>query len=625
MLARGTSRNKMIYLTGLFFLLSLAQAADSHERGTLGRAPLEDHNAIAERFIARLKAAPVVLWDENGNPIQDRQIAVERKWKGDKCNSSVTNRTGKPVKLGNIILFSLPETGLDPDTPIYGEGFQMLSQTEGTLAAPVDVTVYSDRKHYRIPEPGGLRTVYNMIILHLKTGGYVLLGFTSSNRFAGRFSFDDKQLMISCDPEQKELQPGGSWKLEEFTALSGKNINELMVRFASAIQLNHPRIKWKGVPTGWCSWYCYGEKATAKDIDDNLSAFSEKAPYLKYIQIDDGYQPFMGDWLDENPQFGSMDSTIRRIKKFGFEPAIWVAPFIAEKDSRIFREHPGWFVKGEDGKPLNSGTKGFGGWRRAPWYALDGTQPEVQQHLRNVFREMREKWGITYFKLDANYWGAIDGRHADVGATRIEAYRRAMEAIIEGAGADAVVLGCNAPMWPSLGLVTVMRTSNDISRNWQTFKTTATENLSRSWQNNRLWINDPDCLLLTGNKEIPANEWLFHATAIHATGGMVISGDKAGELGNEAFDILRKSIPASGHAPVFTDDSLRQCYSELQDTTFYYCFNWTDTPTTAVIKLRQRAKLTEYWSGRPLGVHDHSFNLGKLEPRSATIIRATPL
>ena len=39
---------------------------------------------------------------------------------------------------------------------------------------------------------------------------------------------------------------------------------------------------------------------------------------------------------------------------------------------------------------------------------------------------MRHDWGCTYFKLDANFWGAIHGGHFhDPAATRIEAYRRA--------------------------------------------------------------------------------------------------------------------------------------------------------------------------------------------------------
>jgi alpha-galactosidase len=96
---------------------------------------------------------------------------------------------------------------------------------------------------------------------------------------------------------------------------------------------------------------------------------------------------------------------LRQIRDRGFEPAIWVAPFIAEEGSHLFKEHPGWFVKDETGQPLRADRVTFGGWRRGPWYALDGTHPDAQAHLERVFTTMRNEWGCTYFKLDANFWG----------------------------------------------------------------------------------------------------------------------------------------------------------------------------------------------------------------------------
>ena len=136
---------------------------------------------------------------------------------------------------------------------------------------------------------------------------------------------------------------------------------------------------------------------------------------------------------------------------------------------------------------------------------------------------MRNEWGCTYFKLDANFWGAIHGgRFHDPRATRIEAYRRGMEAVLRGTR-DAFVLGCNHPIWPSLGLIHGSRSSHDIRRDWKRIADTARQNLMRNWQNGRLWWNDPDAIVLTG--DLPEEEFRFHATAIYATGGMILSGD----------------------------------------------------------------------------------------------------
>jgi alpha-galactosidase len=93
--------------------------------------------------------------------------------------------------------------------------------------------------------------------------------------------------------------------------------------------------------------------------------------------------------------------------------------------------HPDWFIKNDSGEPLLADRVTFGGWRRGPWDALDGTHPEIQDHLEGLFRTMRWDWGCTYFKLDANFWGTMHGGHLhDPQATRVEAYHWGMEAIL---------------------------------------------------------------------------------------------------------------------------------------------------------------------------------------------------
>ncbi len=78
----------------------------------------------------------------------------------------------------------------------------------------------------------------------------------------------------------------------------------------------------------------------------------------------------MGDWLETGAAFGGdVQGVLKQIRERGFEPAIWVAPFIAEEKSHLFQQHPDWFVNDADGKPLRSDRVTFGGWRRGPWYA----------------------------------------------------------------------------------------------------------------------------------------------------------------------------------------------------------------------------------------------------------------
>lgn len=530
------------------------------------------------------------------------------------------NKGKAPVRVKSVLLVSVPRTGSRLSL-IYGEGFQMLSQTGGTWDEPVPLGGYTDAKHYRLPEPGGATTVYGMLAVGSPdTPGLLIHAFTSCRRFSGKFCLYPDRTDVIVDTEGLELAPGATWDLEDLMLDLDTEPGKVQERLAAEIRRNHPPLPLKTPPTGWCSWYCFGPDVTEKQVLDNLDVVATSVPELRYVQIDDGYQSAMGDWLETGAAFGDgVQGLLEKIREKGFEPAIWVAPFIAEAGSKVFREHPDWFIQDAEGKPLPSDQVTFGGWRHGPWYALDGTHPEVQRHFEHVFRTMRQEWGCTYFKLDANFWGAMHGGHFhDPHATRIEAYRRGMEAILRGAGPDSFILGCNHPIWPSFGLIHGSRSSNDISRDWHTFAQTARENLSRNWQNGQLWWNDPDCLLLTG--ALSEDEFLFHATALYATGGMLLSGDDLTHLSPKRLQILKKLLPPTGVAARFEDETLRIGTITLQDRQMICCFNWQETPQNLSVRLPHPAHLHDFWTDADLGVHQDVFETGPMPPHSARLI-----
>ena len=559
-----------------------------------------------ERFAAALKHSTPVVYQADGREAP-AFIKVIRQWKGDLCEVRIVNTGSRAVNLKEVVTGTAGKI-LPASTPFYAEGFQMLSQTAGTLEKPVNLGNYTDAGHYKLPQPDGYLAVYNLLRLYPEGNEQLLLGYTSSKRFVSKFYISADTIKTVTDLEGLELAPGATFNLEELMLLRGKDGNALLDRFAGRIQHFHPRLEFKQPPTGWCSWYCFGPKVTARNIYDNLDYIKDNIPALKYIQIDDGYQPHMGDWLDVGSSFGgNVQEVLKSIRDKGFEPAIWVAPFICDSNSAIYKNHKDWLVKDAAGVPLRSDKVTFGGWRMKPWYALDGTNPAVQRHLEQLFRTMRNDWGVTYFKLDANFWGAIHGGYFyDKNATRVEAYRRGMAAILKGSG-DAFLLGCNHPLWPSLGLIHGSRSSMDISRNWSVFERSGRENLSRAWQNGRLWWNDPDCLVLTG--DMPENEFNFHAALLYATGGMILSGDDLTKISPERLNVLKKTIPPTGKAAAFdnTDFETGRVFTAQGEQVIL--LNWQASPKKITIKLDKPCEITDYWTGEKLGSYTGSFSV----------------
>lgn len=245
----------------------------------------------------------------------------------------------------------------------------------------------------------------------------------------------------------------------------------------------------------------------------------------------------------------------------------------------------------------------------------------MQQHLTQLFRTMRNDWGVTYFKLDANFWGAIHGgRFYDKTATRIEAYRRGMEAILKGSG-DAFILGCNHPLWPSLGLVHGSRSSMDIKRSWSVFERSGRENLYRSWQNGRLWWNDPDCLVLTG--DLPDNEFNFHAALLYATGGMLLSGDDLTKISPQRLNVLRKALPPTAKAAAFDDTDFETGRVTTAAGKQVVLLNWQSSPKKISVKLDQSYKVSDYWTGADLGTHTGVFSM-ELSGHDGRVLLLTP-
>ncbi len=570
------------------------------------------------------------------NSTINNNLELNCKWNGNTCDITLTNKSEKEQSLGDITLFTATMP-FAPDTEFYGEGYNMLSQYGGTINDFKLIGSFSDYDHYKLKKPDGMNQVYNMIIFYPKAQEPLLIGYSSCNRFNGWIRFNEKEIQLAIDGEGIMLKPNETIKLEQIYIERG-NRNTIFNNFADAISKNHPKRNFNEIPTGWCSWLVYGPNITAKNIYDNLDATKKHSLDLKYIQIDDGYQAYWGDWFDFTDKFeGGVKKICLDIKKKGFEPAIWVAPFVAEKDSKLFRNHTDWFVKDENGSPLCSSDVTFGGWRCAPWYILDTTHPEALNYIKTVFTEMHREWKINYFKLDAIVWEALPfGVRYDNTKACIEAYKMGMNAIREAVGEESFILGCNSAMWPSIGEVNGMRVTNDNQRYFDQFKQIAIECFNRNWQHNKLWINDPDTVLLQnqmveivgpdGNKitkegTVSKEEFAFNAAYTMASGGMVLSGDDISKLSSENVELLKRLLPPTEVAAEFDDTTFTVGRANINEKkTIIYIFNFDSYEKEITVILNEKTEIFDLLENKDLGVYENEISFSKFKPHDAKVL-----
>src|SRR5204862_56743 len=108
----------------------------------------------------------------------------------------LTNTGKSPIHVREVALFRIAYD-LSGDTALYGESFQMLSQTAGTLGKPVNLGY--ELSHYKLPQPADAKAVSGMMTLTPTGGQTMLLGFISCRRFNGRFYLRSKSIEVVLD------------------------------------------------------------------------------------------------------------------------------------------------------------------------------------------------------------------------------------------------------------------------------------------------------------------------------------------------------------------------------------------------------------------------------------------
>jgi len=145
------------------------------------------------------------------------------------------------------------------------------------------------------------------------------------------------------------------------------------------------------------TWTPFGKNINEKLVMELAKAAADAG--MKEFIIDEGWQDFYGDWGVDPKKFpNGLKPVFDYIKSLGMKPGLWVSVGSASPESKVYQNHPEWFVKSQSGKPFsividwdrakqeNKFTVCFG----TGWYG----------YIDEVITRLIKEHGLEYLKLD---------------------------------------------------------------------------------------------------------------------------------------------------------------------------------------------------------------------------------
>jgi len=355
------------------------------------------------------------------------------------------------------------------------------------------------------------------------------------------------------------LEAGKKIRSNRFVMLIGKDIYSALEEYAAITgRINSARTN--SVINGWCNWFFTYEHITEEEVIRNAEFASRVLkPYgLEYIQVDEGFQKWHGEW-DGNDRFPhGMKWLADRIHSLGLKPGLWIAPYVISEPADIFRNHKEWLLKNPDGS-----LKRVGPWpnENSEWarnenpkrYGLDITHPGAAEWMSDLFEEVSGKWGYEMIKIDFVDWSLLSAHHYyDPSVSRAMAYRKGFEIIRKAVGNGCHLQDCG-PGPITVGLLDSMRIeldqnygySNEVWKQYFNSTGSAPAAAKRYYFHKRTWINDADHLCIS---MLSPSRAQAAATLIALTGGNIISGDRLPDLDQVRIEIFKKTLPSYGEA-----------------------------------------------------------------------------
>jgi hypothetical protein len=392
----------------------------------------------------------------------------------------------------------------------------------------------------------------------------ISVGYIENHSGLGRIQLlktDSDQLSLIAESVYNPgfvLKQGNTISSDRFMINVAENSYKSLEDYASIIgKINHSGAS--SIVNGWCNWFFTLDHFSEDEIIRNteFAAKHLKQSGLEYIQIDEGYQKWHGNW-EGNARFPhGMKWLATKIKSYGLKPGIWISPFVVSDTDAIIRQHPDWFLKNDDGS-----LKRIGPWpgENTDWfknespkrYGLDITNPEAEKWFTGLIDTIVNNWGYEMIKIDFVAWTVFSAHHFyDRSYTPAQVYAKAFDIMRKVAGDKCHLLDCG-PGNITTGITNSTRIEYDQNygyRNdaWKQYfsgpSSSAGAAGKRYYFHKKAWVNDVDHICID---MLSLTQSQAAATLIALSGGNTMSGDRLPMLDASKLEILKKVFPSTG-------------------------------------------------------------------------------
>ena len=142
------------------------------------------------------------------------------------------------------------------------------------------------------------------------------------------------------------------------------------------------------------TWHPFEKNISEKLIMELAKAAADAG--MKEFVIDDGWQDSYGDWGINKSKFpNGLKPVFDYIKSLGMKPGLWVSVGSASLESRVYKEHPEWFVLDKKGNLANLHEEAENSDKMSACFGTGW-----KDYIRNILLKLALENGLEYMKLD---------------------------------------------------------------------------------------------------------------------------------------------------------------------------------------------------------------------------------